>query len=245
MLGITEIILGVLSAFMFIFIMFFFMLYLKQQERSERVQAHLLDLVFHSKFSEKRADMEESVIALGKQFQKSADDFSDVYHLPLRGQRLSENESNNFLLSMGLKRSNVDVRSDFIFVLTPFSDAERETYALIRSVLTDAGFAISRGDENERLDIFPHIVKSMMESQLIIANINGRNPNVMYELGIAHMLDKPVVLVAQFQDDLSKIPFDLRAKNIVFYDDLEELNVRLSKAVLQIMANRDSRILKS
>jgi hypothetical protein len=35
---------------------------------------------------------------------------------------------------------------------------------------------------------------SIYSSSIIIADCTGRNPNVFYELGIAHTLGKPVIL---------------------------------------------------
>jgi hypothetical protein len=48
-----------------------------------------------------------------------------------------------------------------------------------------------------------------------LADLTGKNPNVFYELGLAHALAKPVVLVAETMED---IPFDLRALRIILYD---------------------------
>ena len=47
-----------------------------------------------------------------------------------------------------------------------------------------------------------------------MAELTGKNPNVFYELGLAHALNKPVILVAQTLDDL---PFDLRHLRTIIY----------------------------
>ena len=44
---------------------------------------------------------------------------------------------------------------------------------------------------------FEDIVGNIHTADLIVADLTGLNPNVMYELGIAHGLDKPVIMVAQ------------------------------------------------
>jgi hypothetical protein len=38
-----------------------------------------------------------------------------------------------------------------------------------------------------------------------LADVTGRNPNVMYEMGIVHTVGKPTILLTQ---RLSEIPFD-------------------------------------
>jgi hypothetical protein len=45
-----------------------------------------------------------------------------------------------------------------------------------------------------------------------------KNPNVFYELGLAHALEKPVVLVSSNQDD---VPFDLRHIRVILYDQTD------------------------
>jgi len=47
---------------------------------------------------------------------------------------------------------------------------------------------------------------------VLLADLTGKNPNVFYELGLAHALAKPVILIAETLDD---IPFDLRALRVI------------------------------
>ena len=49
----------------------------------------------------------------------------------------------------------------------------------------------------------------------MLADLTGKNPNVFYELGLAHAARKPVLLVTQSMDD---VPFDLRALRVIVYD---------------------------
>lgn len=53
------------------------------------------------------------------------------------------------------------------------------------------------------------------KSRLVLADLSGKNPNVFYELGLAHALAKPAILVAESMDD---VPFDLRALRVLVYD---------------------------
>ena len=52
-------------------------------------------------------------------------------------------------------------------------------------------------------------------ARVLIADCTNRNPNVFYELGIAHTLGKPVILIAQSKDD---IPFDVQHIRTILYD---------------------------
>jgi hypothetical protein len=44
--------------------------------------------------------------------------------------------------------------------------------------------------------------------------MSERNPNVFYELGLAHAIGKPAILVAKTEED---IPFDLRHVRVIVY----------------------------
>ena len=52
-------------------------------------------------------------------------------------------------------------------------------------------------------------------SEAVIADCTGRNPNVFYEIGIAHTLGRKTVLIAQQIDD---IPFDVRHIRSIIYE---------------------------
>ena len=59
------------------------------------------------------------------------------------------------------------------------------------------------------------IQQSIAEAKLILCDMSERNPNVFYELGLAHAIGKPAILMARKEDD---IPFDLRHVQVNIYD---------------------------
>jgi hypothetical protein len=63
--------------------------------------------------------------------------------------------------------------------------------------------------------IMDDIRSSIARAHLVVADLTGRNANVFYEVGIAHALDVPVLLLAQSMDD---VPFDLRHRRVLVYD---------------------------
>jgi nucleoside 2-deoxyribosyltransferase len=63
--------------------------------------------------------------------------------------------------------------------------------------------------------IMEDIEKSIKASDLIVADLTGKNPNVFYEVGISHTLRKPVLLLAQSIED---VPFDLRHRRVLLYE---------------------------
>jgi len=78
----------------------------------------------------------------------------------------------------------------------------------VRPSLNKIGLNVERGDEIFGTQpIIEDIWESINSSEFIVADVTGKNPNVMYEIGMAHTVGKAVVIMTQNIDD---VPFDLR-----------------------------------
>lgn len=64
--------------------------------------------------------------------------------------------------------------------------------------------------------IFQDIQREIQRADVVIAEVSPSNPNVFYELGYAHALNKPTILLAQRG---AQLPFDIRSYRVVFYND--------------------------
>ncbi|WP_350433328.1 hypothetical protein ABIS04_09550 [Shewanella sp. H8] len=62
--------------------------------------------------------------------------------------------------------------------------------------------------------MYEDIIKGIIESDLIVADLTDSNANVYYELGIAHALQKKVVLITQ---EIDELPFDLKSYLVIGY----------------------------
>lgn len=104
------------------------------------------------------------------------------------------------------------------FVLMPFApsfDGIWET--VIRPTVERRGDECIRADDIFAVgSVLDDILDSIRAADYLIADLTGHNPNVYYELGHAHSLDKPVVLLTQRIRDT---PFDLRQHRIIEYAD--------------------------
>ncbi len=102
------------------------------------------------------------------------------------------------------------------FVLMPFAEEFADVYQyLISEGLESAGYNVKRADDiKSQNNIIGDIIEGIISSDLIVADLTGANPNVYYELGIAHALNKKVILITQEIDDL---PFDLRSYRVIGY----------------------------
>jgi len=108
-----------------------------------------------------------------------------------------------------------DDRSD-LFMLMPFSDELLPVYEdHVKKVVSEMSLDIKRADDFfSSHEIMKDIWRSLLGTTAIIADCTGRNPNVFYEIGIAHTLGKPVILITQNKDD---VPFDLKAIRYIEY----------------------------
>ena len=105
-----------------------------------------------------------------------------------------------------------------VFVAMQFGEPFDTIY---REVIKPGGE--KRGVEVFRIDeiarpgiIFEDIKRQIEESKAVIAEITAPNQNVFYELGYAHALKKPTILLARRDKEL---PFDIRSYRVIFYDD--------------------------
>ena len=126
-----------------------------------------------------------------------------------------------------------------IFVLMPFDESLKPVFEdHICPVARRLGRSIARADDFFTPDvIMNNIWAAIYHSQIVIADCTGRNANVFYEIGLAHALGKPVILITQNQDD---VPFDLKQRRFIKYSftprgmhDLEETLYKSVSALLQ------------
>ncbi len=103
------------------------------------------------------------------------------------------------------------------FVVMPFESLFQTQYErVIKPSIESLGIECIRGDEiYAKPDIMSDIWKSIRESRFILAELTGRNPNVLYEIGLAHAVGKPIILLTRKQGD---VPFDLKSLRYRYYD---------------------------
>ncbi|MET0500537.1 MAG: hypothetical protein ABW172_03330, partial [Candidatus Binatia bacterium] len=109
-----------------------------------------------------------------------------------------------------------DARRASCFIVMPFSQEwSADVHRILARACDAAGVRPVRGDDLfTPTDILEDIWQSINATDFVIADITGRNPNVLYELGIAHTLAKPVLILSQ---EAADIPIDLATRRVILY----------------------------
>lgn len=106
----------------------------------------------------------------------------------------------------------------YSFVLMPFSDEhdlQRVYEDHVKPTLERCGLRAERADDIHDISgVMQSVWEGINRARVIVAEMTGRNPNVFYELGIAHTLGKPVIMITQSMD---YVPFDLKHLRCIVY----------------------------
>jgi len=122
----------------------------------------------------------------------------------------------------------------------PFGDWFDSYYeAIYTPAIQAAGLVPRRADDLYRPSAIVHDIWALTQSaKVLLADLSGKNPNVFYELGLAHAIARPAILVT---DSIADIPFDLRALRVIVYDKNEPdwgtiLKDSIEKAIKEVLA---------
>ncbi len=191
-----------------------------------------------------RLSIEKQIAELNQQLMYSESRFRELNHLLIDAQKaykgpLKEQSKKkvNFFKELGINTDDpIDERS--VFVLAPFHPDSQEIYDSIRQVSEQLRLKCSRGDEEYRSsNILSHILSQIVRARLVIADVTGRNPNVFYELGIAHALGKPVLIIGHSMQD---VPFDLSTIRVLLYSDFKSFQQRLETWLIESLLDVQS-----
>ena len=123
-----------------------------------------------------------------------------------------------------------------VFFISPIGEegtevrraADQALRHLVRKALPHSTHDVERADEDKHPGaITPRILGKIIEADLVLADLSGFNPNVFYELAVAHGHHKPVVHMQKADE---RIAFDVKDMRIVRYQlsDPDKLEAAVS-----------------
>lgn len=205
------------------------------------MNAPVISDVYTKYRSENLPDTEFFVNALVDSFgvpKEQVDDFITVFNKSLKeAELLEELSSGKFrvldVTSPGdtttpvgeeqikkLSKGVTVAATDTCFVVMPFADPIGGYYdSLYKPAIEKAKLKPDRADSDiyGTGKIIDQIWKGINSARVLLAELTGRNANVLYELGLAHALHKPVVLICSKGNE-EDVPFDLRHVRAIYYD---------------------------
>lgn len=171
--------------------------------------------------------------------QSSPERFFDTNKLLLQNPETDLSIKNTvpnfqFYTNLGIAIENIKVKGNTAFCLMPFNDRYSAIYQAIFYSCQAANYSCTRSDEVYNPgNLLRQIVNMMLESSLIIALLDGQNPNVFYEIGIAHSIGKTVLLLAN-RKNKDEIPFDLKSDRLLLYSNTSDLHEKLYETLKNI-----------
>jgi hypothetical protein len=136
-------------------------------------------------------------------------------------------------------RAAIRAPENIIFAAMPFGELYDDTFLVAMSYAAKSVSAVCERVDQKRFsgDIVEMIKSMIRECTAMIADLSGANPNVLYEVGYAHGLGKPTVLICA--TPLSELPFDVRQWKTLKYTfgKTWEFREDLASALESVLAN--------
>lgn len=139
---------------------------------------------------------------------------------------------------------------DTCFVVMPFADPIGAYYdSIYKPAIEKAKLKADRADADiyGTGKIIDQIWRGITSARVLLAELTNRNANVLYELGLAHALHKPVVLVCSKANE-EDVPFDLRYVRVIYYDKDDpfwgtKLIEKVAEKILSVMQDPKDAVL--
>ena len=134
------------------------------------------------------------------------------------------------------------------FVISPIGEegspgrrrADNLVDYILGPVLTPLGFEVARADHLAQPgSITSLVIEKVINSNLVVADLTGRNPNVYYELALRHAVQKPYVQLIDSNE--AALPFDIKDESTIKFDitdlkDVDYCKIQLKKHVEAVLA---------
>lgn len=194
------------------------------------------------KISLQRERLEDTIYKGVESLTKDSINFMDTNHLLLDASNNDELKSKKevpnytYFNDLGIEKNNFEVLDKQITCLMPFNRKYDSLYAAINNCCAYNGYNCKRTDEEKienNANLRKYIVNRIIQSQIVIAVLDGRNPNVFYEVGIAHAIGKLVILLVK-RDKSDELPENLKGNRLLIYRNEDDLFTQLSQTLTSV-----------
>jgi len=111
-------------------------------------------------------------------------------------------------VAAAIRLFNRAVGRKYCFVVMPFRDELQEVYEIIRQSLMELGWDVKRADEVTFPRLITNLIlKEIIISDLVVADLTGHNPNVFFEVGMTQVIGNDLLLMITQGEE---IPFDIK-----------------------------------
>ncbi len=184
----------------------------QKSEKTYTINAQKIIDAVHDNFGEETERDQAEAKSLAERMKRFVDS-----RVEIGVQSIKPDDPAKILMNpvFGLPSPSSQFQCD-VFMVMPFADEFTSIYRdYIKSIVENLNLTIKRGDDFfSHHDIVHEIWSAIFASRLVIADCTNRNANVFYELGVAHTLGKPTILITQ---DIKDVPFDVQGKRFIEY----------------------------
>lgn len=139
----------------------------------------------------------------------------------------------------GTTRSDAVKKLNTAFVIMPIDPEDAlmvDVYSGIKEVCEKFGIQAVRADDIEHQESITEIVlEQIRECEFLIADLSHERPNVYYEIGYAHAINKHPIL---YRSQGTKLHFDLYVHNVPEYKNATELKLKLERRFEEILGRK-------
>ena len=139
--------------------------------------------------------------------------------------------------------SDLRIDESLVSVMMPYDEAFEPIWQTIERSCKEVGVRCQRVKNIWEADtIIKDVFSLLFRSSVVIVDLSGKNPNVMYETGIAHTLGRAVIPISQ---SVSDVPFNLKHHRVLTYlanaEGLRQLKTMLVDRLSTLFPKNDVR----
>lgn len=231
--NISILVASIMSMLLSLFIITYIMYKQRIKKRDNQSSPHL---------SYQRELLENRVYKDVEDLTKDSLNFMDTNHLILDASSNNKLQSDSMVPNfsyfddLGITKDDFKVEEKLVLCLMPFNNKYNSLYNTIKHSCTYNGFSCKRTDEEKietNANLRKYIVEMIIRAQVVIAVLDGRNPNVLYEVGIAHAIGKLVILLVK-RDKSNELPENLKGNRLLIYKSEDNLFEQLSETLTSV-----------